>query len=328
MDQLLEIPNISRIMIRLLLKIDRTNSIKSEILPYAQGERSFDDLLSHADKIEEDDECALQIFETVMSMIPSSVQSWQYFKEAYGRLIINSFEVSGDDEEKVGWALYLGPSILGLYINNRCCNLTFRTMITLDHSCVPNAEVDFQGKRIIVKSKTNTTDVDLRKIYISYIDIGAPSDVRRRKLKKFYHFDCFCDRCVGIKLSWVISEPFNENLSDILLQRKSIVEAIEANGKGKDKVYFSSMRCQKCTGRPVQVIEERNGSVCSFCNQVADADTVNEYLEVKEAVKKVLHMEQIPADAAPQCMELMTGKQKVILNKICIGLKLIIELLP
>ena len=206
MDQLVEIPNISRIMIRLLLKIDRTNSIKSEILPYAQGERSFDDLLSHADKIGEDDECALQIFETVMSMIPSSVQSWQYFKEAYGRLIINSFEVSGDDEEKVGWALYLGPSILGLYIN-RCCNLTFRTMITLDHSCVPNAEVDFQGKRIIVKSKTNTTDVDLRKIYISYIDIGAPSDVRRRKLKKFYHFDCFCDRCVGIKLSWSSVNP-------------------------------------------------------------------------------------------------------------------------
>ena len=87
------------------------------------------------------------------------------------------------------------------------------------------------------------------------------------------------------------------------------------------------MRCQKCSGRPVQVIEERNGSVCSFCNQVADADTVNEYLEVKEAVKKVLHMEQIPADAAPQCMELMTGKQIVILNKISIVLKLIIKLL-
>ena len=87
--------------------------------------------------------------------------------------------MSGEDDEKVGWALYLGPSIL-------------------DHSCVPTAEVDFSGKRIIIKSKVNVINIDLRKIFISYIDIGAPSDVRRKRLKKYYHFDCYCDRCIGI----------------------------------------------------------------------------------------------------------------------------------
>ena len=113
MDQLLEIADISRIMIRLLLKLENNRTVKSETLPFNQGVRSFDDLMSHADKIESDDECAVQIYDTIKDIVPSVLKSWEYFTEAYGKLIINSFEVSGDDDEKVGWALYLGPSIMG-----------------------------------------------------------------------------------------------------------------------------------------------------------------------------------------------------------------------
>ena len=288
MDQIWTIPDITRIMLRLLLKLENKSISPSETLPYSQGERTFSELISHSDMIDDDDDCAVEVYNKLQDIIPHCTKSWTYFKEVYGKLIINSFEVSGDDEEKVGWALYLGPSIL-------------------DHSCVPSAEVDFCGKRILVKSKVNMVDINLRKIFISYIDIGAPTDVRRNRLKKYYHFDCFCERCVGIKLSWVVSEPFNENLAEILLQKENMVEAVQKSAKGKDKAFLNSIRCQKCTGRPVQIQEDCFVATCTFCNREVDQITIREYFEVKEAVKKVIVLEQIPSDAASQCMELMTG---------------------
>ena len=288
MEELWDIADISRIMARLLLKLKKQKTVQSEALPFDKGERTFQELLSHSDKLDDDDEYAVKIFETLYNIIPDAVQTWDYFKEVYGKLIINSFEVSSEDDVKVGWALYLGPSIL-------------------DHSCVPTAEVDFDGKKIIIKSKLNVINIDLRKIFISYIDIGAPSIERRRRLKKYYHFDCFCDRCIGIKLSWVASEPFNKNLSDILIQKHNIVDTIRENAKGMDKMYLSSIRCQNCSGRPVQVQGYDHPATCTFCNKTVDKNTLKEYFDVKSAVEKVLVMEQIPADSAPQCMELMTG---------------------
>ena len=38
-----------------------------------------------------------------------------------------------------------------------------------------------------------------------------------------------------------------------------------------------------------------------------DCATIREYFEIKTAVEKVLSLEEIPADAAPECLELMTG---------------------
>ena len=185
--ELMETSDVARIMVRLLLKLEDHRISQDETLPFSQGKRSFSDLLSHSDKMEDNDPWILKIFHSVQELIPQTVKSWEHFKEVYGKLVINSFEVSNDEDEKVGYALYLGPSIL-------------------DHSCVPNAEVDFSGKRIIVKCKVNMNGIDLRKLFISYIDMGAETLVRRRKLKQYYHFDCFCERCLGIKLGYTVSE--------------------------------------------------------------------------------------------------------------------------
>jgi len=288
MKEMVDLPDITRIMARLLLKVEKWGQDQGEELPFSQGERMFSELLSHSDKIEDTDDYGNKIFGQVMKVIPESVKSWGHFKEVYGRLLINSFEVSGDDDEKLGWALYLAPSIM-------------------DHSCVPSAEVVFHGKRIVVKSKVNIREIDLRKIFISYIDIEVSTAQRRKKLKKYYHFDCLCQRCVGIKLGRVASDPFNQNLTEVLLQNESLVAAIEERARGKDRDYLSSVRCQKCTGRPVKVTMENKVSTCTSCNEDVEEDTLKEYFEIKDAVESVLKMEQIPEDAAPQCMELMTG---------------------
>ena len=288
MEDLSQLADITRITARLLLKLEEGGDLQCEPLPFSQGERCFRDLLSHADKIEEADLCARQIFHSLTELIPAATGAWQHFKQVYGKLIINSFEISGDYDEKLGWALYLGPSIL-------------------DHSCVPSAEVDFKGKNILIKSKVNMVDIDLRKIFISYIDLGDTTAVRRSKLRTNYHFSCLCDRCTGIKLSWVISEPLNEKLRDILLQENCLATAIEENARGQDKEYLSSVRCQKCSGRPVHVSQVEVVAVCKACKESADCSTIREYFNIKTAVEKVLSMDQIPADAAPECLELMTG---------------------
>ena len=288
MGEVVDLPDISRIMARLLLKLSRWGEDQSETLPFSQGERSFSDLLSHSDKIEDTDDYGNKIFEQLIKVIPEATKSWEYFKEVYGKLLINSFEISGDDDEKLGWALYLGPSIL-------------------DHSCVPTAEVEFSGKKILVKSKINLTEINLRRIFISYIDIGSDTDRRRNKLKKYYHFDCLCPRCVGIKLGWVASEPFNHDLSDVLVEKESLVRAVEKMARGKERDFLESIRCQKCSGRPVRVEKNQEEAQCSFCKEFVEEGTLKEYFDIKQAVEKVLDMDEIPADAAPQCMELMTG---------------------
>ena len=131
--------------------------------------------------------------------------------------------------------------------------------------------------------------------------------VRRSKLRTNYHFSCLCDRCTGINLSWVISEPLNEKLRDILVQENCLATAIQENARGQDKEYLSSIRCQKCSGRPVHVSQTEAVAACKACQERPDCATIREYFEIKTAVEKVLSLEEIPADAAPECLELMTG---------------------
>ena len=47
-------------------------------------------------------------------------------------------------------------------------------------------------------------------------------------------------------------------------------------------------------------MKQENQPVCSSCGEMVDQETISEYHEVKEAVEKVINMERIPADAAPQ----------------------------
>ena len=71
MEELWDIPDISRIIARLLLKLNNKNSIKTEALPFDEGHRAFQELLSHSDKIDDDDEYAVKIFETLDNIITS-----------------------------------------------------------------------------------------------------------------------------------------------------------------------------------------------------------------------------------------------------------------
>ena len=223
MEDLSQLADITRITARLLLKLEEGGDLQCEPLPFSQGERCFRDLLSHADKIEEADLCARQIFHSLTELIPAATGAWQHFKQVYGKLIINSFEISGDYDEKLGWALYLGPSIL-------------------DHSCVPSAEVDFKGKNILIKSRVTMRPKDLSKNSICFIDRTMTFTERQEILSRQFNISCSCSLCRDLVL-------LTDRISSVLGRTQGrhnvstcLVSCLDQHVTGKDRDYFRSVR--------------------------------------------------------------------------------------
>ena len=224
MEDLSQLPDITRITARLLLKLEEGGEDQSEPLPFSEGERSFLDLVSHADKIEEGDPCARQIFDCLTELIPAATGSWQHFKQVYGKLIINSFEISGQYDEKLGWALYIGPSIL-------------------DHSCVPSAEVDFKGKDIIIKSRVTMRPRELSRNTICFIDRTRTFTERQESLSRHFQMrNCPCSLCRDlVLLTGRINSVLTRGQAGLGVS-SCLVSCLEQDVRGKDRDYFRSVR--------------------------------------------------------------------------------------
>lgn len=135
----------------------------------------------------------------------------------YGRICINSFNITDMDMNTVGVGIYLGASVI-------------------DHSCNPNAIATFDGPNIIIRTSKDLpvldwSQVDIAKndmkhetklitilrillsnnntvvyilyamfifctqIRITYIDVLTSTTYRRNKLLSTYYFSCDCKRC-------------------------------------------------------------------------------------------------------------------------------------
>ena len=55
------------------------------------------------------------------------------------------------------------------------------------------------------------------KIFISYIDLMEHTDIRRKKLRDQYFFECQCLRCQGKKLSWFPGGLGDHSMEDYLV---------------------------------------------------------------------------------------------------------------
>ena len=220
MEELEDLPDITRMMARLLLKVEEGGEEQSEPLPFSMGDRTFASLLSHEDKIDEEDKCAAQIFDSLSQIIPAATGTWQHFKHIYGKLIINSFEISGEyDDDKLGWALYLAPSIL-------------------DHSCVPSAEVTFSGKNIQVISRVTMRPKDLSKNSISFIDRTKSFSQRAETLLQRFDLVCECSLCREVT-------HMGGRMRSLLRGQTVItclMSAVEEQATGKQRHYLASVR--------------------------------------------------------------------------------------
>ncbi|XP_058816453.1 histone-lysine N-methyltransferase SMYD3 [Topomyia yanbarensis] len=145
--------------------------------------RRFGDLMTHENDIREDEK-RMEHFQSLVvvlqslideAAIPSNVELLQIF----GKMCINSFNILDDEMNSIGTGMYLGASVM-------------------DHSCRPNAVVTFDGINIhvrLLEDYHGAGEMDISKIFISYIDLMDPTDVRRGRLRSQYYFECECDRC-------------------------------------------------------------------------------------------------------------------------------------
>lgn len=115
------------------------------------------------------------------------------------QMIVNAFNILDQEMNSIGTGIYLGVSIT-------------------DHSCKPNAVATFDGTTLYIRTIENLPSVDWSKvgrlclwihfqwisidefyqIFISYVDLMDPTEVRRQQLKENYYFLCECARCLGI----------------------------------------------------------------------------------------------------------------------------------
>ncbi|EPX71081.1 histone lysine methyltransferase Set6 [Schizosaccharomyces octosporus yFS286] len=63
----------------------------------------------------------------------------------------------------------------------------------INHSCVPNCHVIFEGSRAILVASREIEKNE--QLFISYTDVRVPRSIRQKQLRKKYFFDCECEKC-------------------------------------------------------------------------------------------------------------------------------------
>jgi hypothetical protein len=72
----------------------------------------------------------------------------------------------------------------------------FPMLARLNHSCSPNTRQEFDVNTLEEVLYASTNIEDGEQLFDSYTDLMANVKVRRRELRKYYRFDCDCERCV------------------------------------------------------------------------------------------------------------------------------------
>ena len=80
-------------------------------------------------------------------------------------MIINDFELSQrENRESIGMGVYLAPSILVSTTKNKKIKYPKHFLKTQDHSCQPNAWVEFEGNKLVLRSKCDQEKPDMSKV--------------------------------------------------------------------------------------------------------------------------------------------------------------------
>ncbi|XP_064458542.1 histone-lysine N-methyltransferase SMYD3-like isoform X2 [Ornithodoros turicata] len=144
--------------------------------------RSFHDLMSNVEHIEKDPERMEQFMQLWCTVRTFIGEEWlppvEMGLEIFGKMVINSYSICDYHNYDVGTGLYIGPSIF-------------------DHSCAPNAQAVFDGRKMILRAIRNIACDTLDDIRICYVDLLELQRERAAKLRQQYYFDCDCSRCAA-----------------------------------------------------------------------------------------------------------------------------------
>ena len=191
-----------------------------------------------------------------------------YFLECYGRMAINSFNLLEDgNDEAVGTALYVGPSIM-------------------NHSCQPNACVRFEQKNIVVRALEDMECRDFSKIFISYIDVMETTKRRQDHLLKNYYFLCQCPRCLDIE--------FERDFSCI---RCAIC------GSENGEVYVG--KSEKSVNIEIDENTTIDVEPCCECQGIQNKKVMEDYMDIYEVIRTQHDQTEFPFDLAKFSISLM-----------------------
>lgn len=178
------VPDAALIMSRIIRKLHKGGDFQKGFYT-TKYYRRFGDLMTHENDIKKDVK-RIEHFRSLLVVLRSLVDEAimpdnAELLQIFGKICINSFNILDDDMNSIGTGIYLGASVM-------------------DHSCRPNAVATFDGTTIYVRlledyPNNGSSELDISKVFISYIDLMDPTDVRRGRLGSQYYFQCNCQRC-------------------------------------------------------------------------------------------------------------------------------------
>ncbi|XP_063234789.1 histone-lysine N-methyltransferase SMYD3 isoform X2 [Bacillus rossius redtenbacheri] len=177
------VPDAARTLARIFFKLKRGGDMERKFYSKTQF-RTFRDLMSHYSDIKQDEK-KMEHFASLFAVLTEflgeeNVPNSAELLGIYGRMCVNSFNISDAEMLSIGTGIYLGASVV-------------------DHSCDPNAVAVFNGTTINIRAVKEIPTLDWSKIFISYIDVmNFPKD-RQKELQETYYFLCGCSRCKDIE---------------------------------------------------------------------------------------------------------------------------------
>ncbi|KAL7648857.1 UNVERIFIED_CONTAM: hypothetical protein RMT77_000777 [Armadillidium vulgare] len=169
----------ARLLFRAIIKLK--NGGEKYVENYSEKKtRKFKDLMNHYRDIKSDEK-RMQDVRQVMKelgllMGDDAVPPEADFIGLYGRILVNRFCLMDAQLNAIGSAVYLSASIF-------------------DHSCRPNAYASFEGKNVVIRSLIDWKELDLNKVFISYLDLLSSTFYRRAELRANWYFWCYCPLC-------------------------------------------------------------------------------------------------------------------------------------
>ncbi|KAF2368277.1 Zinc finger MYND-type [Trinorchestia longiramus] len=180
------IPNFARLLARIIFRLqDGGENIEEKYLN--NRGRKFKDLMNHYKDIK-NDSVRMRDVRNMMRILDEYIGSQNVPNECdfigvYGRssqiltqALVNRFCLNDEVNVPMGSAVFLAASIF-------------------DHACIPNAHPSFVGKKLYIRTLVDIPELNLDKVFISYIDCVNSKEMRRLELHRNWYFWCECDLC-------------------------------------------------------------------------------------------------------------------------------------
>ena len=167
-------PDIIRLISQILFKYNGKNAIAN-----ADFRDVIENLVDNQDSITNARKEAFFTFSAILYEYLQETQIQLQNMDVYGlfcRISCNSFTITNSELNSLGTGIY-------------------KTASMINHSCDPNCIALFNGPDICVRSIKEINPGD--ELFLTYVSLISPLEVRQSDLKEGYMFDCKCDVCTG-----------------------------------------------------------------------------------------------------------------------------------